>query len=231
MDDLSKFFRRLFEEICIVSPLISSFGHMELHKYCLLMHNRLWHWPLLVESIYAGFSNQIRRMAMLSNFSFLAETTTVSVVRKPHFAFKNVSDSDAIIGMESRISRNVNLNIVLRSSSWSALQHLNRTNWVILVIVNLLDHSNHHVRHSFAIAHDRGGGEKKRRVFPRKAEFGASVASSFVQPATPHPPDGEGLGPLWFAPKTTEIWVREKIESYGRKPAKKQVSWNDLCLG
>ena len=105
MDDLSKFFRQLFEEICIVSPLISSFGHIELHKYCLLMHNRLWHWPLLEESIYAGFSNQIRRMAMLSNFSFLAETTTVSVVRKPHFMFKNVSDSDAIIGMESRISR------------------------------------------------------------------------------------------------------------------------------
>ena len=43
--------------------------------------------------------------------------------------------------------------------------------------------------------HDRGGGEKKLRVFPRKAEFGASVASSFVQPDTPHPPDGEGLGP------------------------------------
>ena len=149
MDDLSKFFRRLFEEICIVSPLICSFGHMELHKYCLLMHNRLWHWPLLEESIYAGFSNQIRRMAMLSNFSFLAETTTVSVVRKPHFAFKNVSDSDAIIRMESRISRNVNLKIVLRSSSWWALQHLNRTNRVILVIVNLLDHSNHHVRRSF----------------------------------------------------------------------------------
>ena len=102
MDDLSKFSRRLFEEICIVSPLMCLFGHMELHKYCLLMHNR--HWPLLVESIYAGFSNQIR-MAMLSNFSYLAETTTVSVVRKPHFVFKNVSDSDAIIGMESRISR------------------------------------------------------------------------------------------------------------------------------
>ena len=51
------------------------------------------------------------------------------------------------------------------------------------------------VRKNF-IPHDRGGGEKKRRVFPRKAEFGASVASSFVQAATPHPPDGEGLGPL-----------------------------------
>ena len=44
--------------------------------------------------------------------------------------------------------------------------------------------------------HDCGGSEKKRGVFPQKAEFGASVASSFVQPATPHPPDGEGLGLL-----------------------------------
>ena len=33
-------------------------------------------------------------------------------------------------------------------------------------------------------SHDRGGGEKKRRVFPRKAEFGASVASLIVQPDT-----------------------------------------------
>ena len=62
-------------------------------------------------------------------------------------------------------------------------------------------------------SHDRGGGEKKRRVFPRKAEFGASVASSFVQPATPHPPDGEGLGPLWFAPKNDgDMSTRENWE-------------------
>ena len=49
--------------------------------------------------------------------------------------------------------------------------------------------------HHNPLSHDRGGGEKKWRVFPRKAEFGASIASSFVQPDTPHPPDGEGLGP------------------------------------
>jgi hypothetical protein len=47
----------------------------------------------------------------------------------------------------------------------------------------------------FELSHNCGGGEKKLQVFPRKAEFGASVASSYVQPDTPHPPDGEGLGP------------------------------------
>ena len=111
-------------------------SHGTLQILFTLMHNRPWHWPLLVESMFTGFSNQIRRMAMLSSLSFLAETTTVSrlqVVRKPHFMFKNVSDSDVIIRMESRISRNVNIKIVLCSASWWALQHLNRTNRVILV--------------------------------------------------------------------------------------------------
>ena len=46
-----------------------------------------------------------------------------------------------------------------------------------------------------AHAHNRGGGGKKWRVFPQKVEFGASVASLFVQPDTTHPPDHEGLGP------------------------------------
>ena len=43
--------------------------------------------------------------------------------------------------------------------------------------------------------HTIAAGVKKVAGFPRKAEFGASIASSFVQPDTPHPPDGEGLGP------------------------------------
>ena len=85
----------------------------------------------------------------------------------------------------------------------------------------------HFVSSSFL--HTTVAGVKKSGGFsPEKRSL---VRALRVRLYSPTPPDGEGLGPLWFAPKTTEIWVREKIESYGKKPAKKQVSWNDLCLG
>ena len=74
-------------------------------------------------------------------------------------------------------------------------------------------------------------GWKKVAGFPWLWEFSASVGYLFVQPDTAHPLDREGLGMLWFAPKMAEIRVREKIESYGGKPAKKQVSWNDVFFG
>ena len=73
------------------------------------------------------------------------------------------------------------------------------TLFVVRILVGRLDlcfltHTKKYMTPINALTHDRGGGEKKRRVFPPKAEFGASVASSFV-PDTPPPPDGEGLGP------------------------------------
>ena len=61
-------------------------------------------------------------------------------------------------------------------------------------------------------------------VVRRKVGFSTSRRMTDMDPPVPCFAIVEGYGPLWFDPKLSEICVREKIQSYGGKQPKKQVS-------
>ena len=61
-------------------------------------------------------------------------------------------------------------------------------------------------------------------VVRREAGFSTSRLMTDMDPPVPCFAIVEGYGPLWFDPKLSEICVRGKIQSYGGKQPKKQVS-------
>jgi len=61
-------------------------------------------------------------------------------------------------------------------------------------------------------------------VVRREVGFSTSRRMTDMDPPVPCFAIVEGYGPLWFDPKLSEICVRGKIQSYGGKQPKKQVS-------